>query len=143
MTFPVDRDPTPGELRIMFETIMSSLREVKETMATKEFVNAKFDTYNERMGRLESDLKKWELESSKSQSNLRQELLNNIRDHKQDNTEEHADLHTRINEIEAAKLELDKHKRSRTLAITLSMVGAGLSLLVSIISAVVINSLIP
>jgi chromosome segregation ATPase len=127
----------------MFETIMSSLREVKETMATKEFVNAKFDTYNERMGRLESDLKKWELESSKSQSNLRQELLNNIRDHKQDNTEEHADLHTRINEIEAAKLELDKHKRSRTLAITLSMVGAGLSLLVSIISAVVINSLIP
>jgi chromosome segregation ATPase len=112
-------------------------------MATKEFVNAKFDTYNERMGRLESDLKKWELESSKSQSNLRQELLNNIRDHKQDTTEEHADLHTRINEIEAAKLELDKHKRSRTLAITLSMVGAGLSLLVSIISAVVINSLIP
>lgn len=143
MTFPVDRDPTPGELRIMFETIMSSLREVKETMATKEFVNAKFDTYNERMGRLESDLKKWELESSKSQSNLRQELLNNIRDHKQDNTTEHGELHSRIDEIEAAKLELDKHKRSRTLAITLSMVGAGLSLLVSIISAVVINSLIP
>lgn len=143
MTFPIDRDPTPGELRIMFETIMSSLREVKETMATKEFVNAKFDTYNERMGRLESDLKKWEVESSKNQSALRQEMLNSIRDYKEENIAEHVELHARIDNIESAKLEIEKQKRSRTVAITLSMVGAGLSLLVSIISAVVINSLIP
>jgi len=143
MTFPIDRDPTPGELRIMFETIMSSLREVKETMATKEFVNAKFDTYNERMGRLESDLKKWEVESSKNQSALRQEMLNSIRDYKEENIAEHVELHARIDNIESAKLEIEKQKRSRTVAITLSMIGAGLSLLVSIISAVVINSLIP
>lgn len=143
MTFPVDRDPTPGELRIMFETIMTSLREVKETMATKEFVNAKFDTYNERMGRLESDLKKWELESSKNQNNLRQEILNNIRDHKEENNAEHSEIHSRIDDIEAAKLEIEKQKKARTVAITLSMVGAGLSLIVSIASAIIINTITP
>lgn len=143
MTFPIDRDPTPGELRIMFETIMSSLREVKETMATKEFVNAKFDTYNERMGRLESDLKKWELETSKNQADLRQEVIDKLRDHREDTIAEHAELHTRIDEIESAKAEIDKQKRARTVSITLAVVAASLSLVVSIVSAVVINTLIP
>lgn len=52
-----DRDPTPGELRIMFSNIIDALREVKDTMATKEFVNAKFEGSSDRITRVEADLK--------------------------------------------------------------------------------------
>lgn len=52
-------DPTPGELRIMFDNLLSLLGEIKGSMATKDFVNAKFDAYHDRMSRLEVDLKEW------------------------------------------------------------------------------------
>lgn len=52
-----DRDPTPGELRIMFNNILDNIREVKESMATKDFVNGRFETYNDRLTRLEHDLR--------------------------------------------------------------------------------------
>jgi hypothetical protein len=138
-----DRDPTPGELRIMFENIMTALRDVKDTMATKEFVNTKFDSYNDRMTRLEEDVKIWILDSTKSTSELKADLIERIRDSKRDGDEEHKELSQRIDSIELAKSDTEKHKRSRTVAITLSVIGAGLSLMVSIISAIVINTLIP
>jgi hypothetical protein len=53
------------------------------------------------------------------------------------------EINQRIDEIELAKSDNDKQKRSRTIAITLSVIGAGLSLMVSIISAIIINTLIP
>lgn len=143
MSFPADRDPTPGELRIMFETIMSSLREVKDTMATKEFVNTKFDSHNERMTRLENDLKAWELESSKSQSALRTELTEKIRESNAEGISDHQEIHERIDTLIAEKTDLEKSKRARTVSITLAVIAAGLSLVVSLISAVVINTLIP
>ena len=138
-----DRDPTPGELRIMFENIMSALRDVKDTMATKEFVNTKFDSYNDRMTRLEEDVKIWILDSTKSMADLKADLLDRIRESKREGDEEHKEINQRIDEIELAKSDNDKQKRSRTIAITLSVIGAGLSLMVSIISAIIINTLIP
>lgn len=143
MSFPADRDPTPGELRIMFETIMSSLREVKDTMATKEFVNTKFDSHNERMTRLENDLKAWELESSKNQNTLRTELTEKIRESNEEGIADHRELHERIDGLIEEKTDLEKSKRARTISITLAVVAAGLSLIVSIASAVIINTLIP
>lgn len=53
------RDPTSGELHIMFNHIIESLKEVRDTMATKEFVNTKFDSYNDRVSRIERDQKEW------------------------------------------------------------------------------------
>lgn len=143
MSFPADRDPTPGELRIMFETIMSSLREVKDTMATKEFVNTKFDSHNERMTRLEKDLKAWELESSKNQTAIRAELAEKIRESNEEGISEHREINERIDAILAEKTDLEKSKRARTVSITLAVIAAGLSLAVSLVSAVVINTLIP
>lgn len=52
-------DPTPGELRIMFNNLLTGLSDIKDRMATKEFVNAKFDAYHDRMSRLEVDHKEW------------------------------------------------------------------------------------
>ena len=55
----VDRDPTPGEINVRLDGILEMLREMRDTIATKEFVNAKFDGYNDRVSRLESDQKEW------------------------------------------------------------------------------------
>lgn len=143
MSFPADRDPTPGELRIMFETIMSSLREVKDTMATKEFVNTKFDSHNERMTRLENDLKAWELESSKNQTSLRTELTEKIRESNEEGLADHRELHERIDSLIEEKTDLEKSKRARTISITLAVVAAGLSLIVSVASAIIVNTLTP
>jgi hypothetical protein len=138
-----DRDPTAGELRIMFENIMTALRDVKETMATKEFVNAKFDSHNERMTRLEEDVKIWVLDSTRVTADLKSDLLDRIRESNQEGEAEHKEINSRIDEIEIAKSELDKQRRARNVAITLSVVGASLSLVVSIASAIIINTLIP
>ena len=138
-----DRDPTAGELRIMFENIMTALRDVKETMATKEFVNAKFDSHNERMTRLEEDVKIWVLDSTRVTADLKSDLLDRIRESNQEGEAEHKEINSRIDEIELAKSELDKQRRARNVAITLAIVGASLSLVVSIASAIIINTLIP
>jgi hypothetical protein len=138
-----DRDPTPGELRIMFENIMAALRDVKETMATKEFVNAKFDSHNERMTRLEEDVKIWVIDSTKMVSDLRAEMLERIRTAREENGEYHKILLDRIIAIETVDIENTRSKKSRTVAVTLSIIGAVLSLVVSIVSAVVVNNLIP
>jgi uncharacterized protein (UPF0335 family) len=52
-------DPTPGELRIMISNVIGLLSDIKSEMATKEFVNAKFDAFLDRMNRLEQDHKDW------------------------------------------------------------------------------------
>lgn len=142
MSLP-DRDPTPGELRIMFENIMNALRDVKDTMATKEFVNAKFDSHNERMTRLEEDVKIWVIDSTKLHADLKADLIDRIRESNNEGIEEHKELHERIDAILAEKSELEKNKRGRTVAITLALIGAGLSLLVSIIQQTIINNILP
>ena len=142
MSLP-DRDPTPGELRIMFENIMNALRDVKDTMATKEFVNAKFDSHNERMTRLEEDVKIWVIDSTKLHADLKADLIDRIRESNNEGIEEHKELHERIDAILTEKSELEKNKRGRTVAITLALIGAGLSLLVSIIQQTIINNILP
>lgn len=52
-------DPTPGELRIMFDNLLKGIDDIGKRMATQEFVNAKFDAFHDRVKRLEDDLKEW------------------------------------------------------------------------------------
>ncbi len=52
-------DPTPGELRIMFDNLLTVLGDIRSQMATKEFVNTKFDAFLDRVNRLERDQKDW------------------------------------------------------------------------------------
>lgn len=99
-----ERDPTSGELKIMFQSILTGLAEVKETMATKEFVNAKFDGYNDRVSRLERDQKEWTQVSTAAHVEL-------DKDSKARHAQTEADLealdtkiHTRIDKV---KLELE------------------------------------
>jgi hypothetical protein len=142
-----DRDPTPGELRIMFSNILDSLRDVKETMATKEFVNAKFDGYNDRVARLEVDVK--DLSASSSAAHVKLDAESQARA---------ANMHTEIdakilivnNRIDALEAEqkaqegiIKANRNSRVTGITIAVVGSVLSLIVGIIVNVVIRGLFP
>lgn len=63
-------DPTPGELRIMFDSLQKSIDGIGDRMATKEFVNAKLDAYLDRMTRLEQDHKEWTRVSTEAHVSL-------------------------------------------------------------------------
>lgn len=63
-------DPTPGELRIMFSNLLTSLEDIKTRMATQEFVNAKFDAFHDRVKRLEDDQKEWTKVSTEAHVSL-------------------------------------------------------------------------
>lgn len=61
-----DRDPTTGELAVLLETILSRLGDV----ATKEFVQTKFDGFNDRVSRLEQDQREWAKTSTQAHVEL-------------------------------------------------------------------------
>ena len=140
-----DRDPTPGELRIMFGNILDSLKDVKESMATKEFVNTKFDGYNERVGRLEEDVKDWIRSSSEAHVKLdadgkaRHELAET--DFKAGNQQ----INQRIDGIEAdqkaQEAALKAQRNGRVQAIGISVLGVALSIIGSVVSASILRGL--
>jgi flagellar motility protein MotE (MotC chaperone) len=92
-------DPTPGELRIMFDNVLTVLGDIRAQMATKEFVNAKFDAFHDRVSRLEQDQKDWARTSTEAHVAL-------DRDSKARHAETQADLealdvkvHARIDKV--------------------------------------------
>lgn len=102
-------DPTPGELRIMFDNLLKGIDDIGNRMATKEFVNAKFDAFLDRVKRVEDDLKEWTKVSTEAHVAL-------DRDSKARHAETQADLdaldiklHARIDKVKAeASLQIDK-----------------------------------
>jgi hypothetical protein len=57
--------------------------------------------------------------------------------------EEKLELNKRIDEILETKIEQEKTRKTRTIGVYMAILGAGLSLLVSIATAVIVNSLKP
>lgn len=104
-------DPTPGELRIMFDNLLKGIDDIGNRMATKEFVNAKFDAFLDRVKRVEEDQKEWTKVSTEAHVSL-------DRDSKARHAETQADLealdvkvHGRIDKV---KLELQQQLKSIT-----------------------------
>jgi hypothetical protein len=104
-------DPTPGELRIMFDSLQKSIDGIGDKMATKEFVNAKLDAYLDRMTRLEQDHKEWTRVSTEAHVSL-------DKDSKARHAETQADLealdlraHARIDKV---KIELQSQLKAVT-----------------------------
>lgn len=94
-------DPTPGELKIMFENLLTLLGDIRTQMATKEFVNAKLDAFLDRMNRLEQDHKEWTRVSTEAHVSL-------DKDSKARHAETQADLealdvkiHARIDKVKS------------------------------------------
>jgi hypothetical protein len=95
-------DPTPGELRLMIANVVDLLGDIKKDMATKEFVEAKFDAFRDRMNRLEEDHKDWVRTSTEAHVAL-------DRDSKARHAETEKDLQALEVKVFAA---LDKQKTS-------------------------------
>lgn len=95
MPDPNTGEPTSGELKIMLDHILSAIKDMKETVATKEFVNAKFESFNDRVARVESDVKEWITSSTAAHVEL-----------DKDSKARHAEVRNEIESVRT-KLEVD------------------------------------
>lgn len=94
-------DPTPGELRIMFDSLQKSIDGIGDRMATKEFVNAKLDAYLDRMTRLEQDHKEWTRVSSEAHVSLDKDSKARHAETQSDMDALDTKVHTRIDKVKS------------------------------------------
>jgi len=143
MPMEVPSEPTPGETKLVLDSILEMLRDVKKDMATREFVSTKFSAFNDRVDRLESDMQRLHEETTKATGELKTIITDRINQVIADFDEENAEIHKRIDSIIISKEELDKQRRTRTIGVYMAIFGAGLSLLVSVVTAIIVNSINP
>ena len=136
-------EPTPGQTGVILQNIYETLQEVKQTMATRDFVDAKFGSFNDRVTRLEDDVKKLGEEQTKSTQELKNMITDRVSQVIADLDEEKLELNQRIDSIIGEKAEAERSRRARTISITLAVIAAGLSLIVSVVSAIIVNTLTP
>lgn len=139
----VPSEPTPGETKLVLDSILETLRDVKSDMATKEFVSNKFTVFNDRVERIETDMKKLSADTVRATDELKVMITDRINQVISDFDEEQLELHKRIDDIVMTKEEMDKQRRARSVGVYMAILGAGLSLLVSIATAIIVNTLTP
>jgi hypothetical protein len=131
--------PTPGETKLVLDTILETLREVKSDMATKDFVDNKFTSFNDRVQRIENDVRKISEDSTRSTLELKSIITERINQVLLDFDEESAVLNTRIDNIVQSREEIEKEKRSRAVYVYMAVLGAVLSLIVSVTTAAIVT----
>jgi len=131
--------PTPGETKLVLDTILETLREVKSDMATKDFVDNKFTSFNDRVQRIENDVRKISEDSTRSTRELKSIITERINQVLLDFDEESAVLNTRIDNIVQSREEIEKEKRSRVVYVYMAVLGAVLSLIVSLTTAAIVT----
>ncbi len=136
-------EPTPGQTGIILQNIYDTLQDVKKNMATREFVDTKFGSFNDRVTRLEDDVKKLGEEQTRGTQELKDMITDRVNQVIADFDEEKAELNKRIDDILGDKEEGEKSRKARTVGVYMAILGAGLSLVISIASAIIINSLTP
>jgi uncharacterized protein (UPF0335 family) len=141
MNMQVPDSPTPGETKLVLDTILETLREVKSKMATKDFVDSKFTSFNDRVERIESDVKKIHQDSTRSTGELKKMITDRINQVIADFDEESVIINTRIDQILESKAETEKEKRARLIYVYMAVFGAVLSLIVSVTTAALVNGL--
>jgi CRISPR/Cas system-associated exonuclease Cas4 (RecB family) len=114
-----DQDPTTRELYIMLSSIIDTLKDMRENMSTRDFVNAKFAAFDVRMDRLESDV-----EESKEDVESVEDLLNR----RLDTLEEQRQIDLKqMNQIKTTRVNL-------MIVAALSVVGNLIVLFISTLS---------
>ena len=143
MSAAFPEEPTPGQTGIILQNIYDTLQDVKKNMATREFVDTKFGSFNDRVTRLEDDVKKLGEEQTRGTQELKDMITDRVNQVIADFDEEKAELNKRIDDILGDKEEGEKSRKARTVGVYMAILGAGLSLVISIASAIIINSLTP
>lgn len=135
----VPDSPTPGETKLVLDSILETLREVKSGMATKDFVDSKFSTFNDRVHRIETDVKKIHQDSERSTQELKNMITERINQVIADFDEESELINSRIDQIVETREENEKDKKSRVIYMYMAIFGAILSLIVSVTTAAIVN----
>jgi septal ring factor EnvC (AmiA/AmiB activator) len=136
-------EPTPGQTGIILQNIYETLQEVKKTMATRDFVDGKFGSFNDRVTRLEDDMKKLGEEHSRNTQELKDMITDRVNQVIADFDEEKDELNRRIDDIIVSKQDLEKQRKARTIGVYMAIFGATLSLIVSVVTALIVNSINP
>lgn len=135
----VPDSPTPGETKLVLDSILETLRQVKSEMATKDFVETKFGSFNDRVQRIEQDVKKIHENSTRSTQELKNMITERINQVIADFDEESELLNSRIDDIIEGREETEKQRRTRLVTIYMAVFGALLSLIVSLTTAAIVN----
>ena len=135
----VPDSPTPGETKLVLDSILETLREVKSEMATKDFVETKFGSSNDRVQRIEQDVKKIHENSTRSTQELKNMITERINQVIADFDEESELLNNRIENIIEGQEETEKQRKTRIVSIYMAVFGALLSLIVSLTTAAIVN----
>ena len=143
MPATLPEEPTPGQTGIILQNIYETLQEVKKTMATRDFVDGKFGSFNDRVTRLEDDMKKLGEDHTKNTQELKDMITDRVNQVIADFDEEKDELNRRIDDIIVTKQDADKQRKARTIGVYMAVFGAGLSLIVSVVTALIVNSLNP
>ena len=88
-------------------------------------------------------MKKLRDDSARSTTELKTMITDRIEAVIADFDEEQLELHKRIDDIVLTKEEMEKQRRARSVGVYMAILGAGLSLLVSIATAIIVNTLTP
>lgn len=126
-------DPTPGELRIMFENLLDVLGEIRSQMATKEFVNVKLDGFVDRMNRLERDQKDWTRTSTEAHVSLDRDSKARHAETKAELSALEVKLNTRIDGIVSDQRAGEKEIRSVRNSRVTQWIGIGLAWLGTVV----------
>jgi hypothetical protein len=135
----VPDSPTPGETKLVLDSILETLRQVKSEMATKDFVDNKFGSFNDRVQRIETDVRKIHENSARSTQELKNMITERINQVIADFDEESDLINSRIDNIIGNQEETIKQRRTRALSIYMAVFGALLSLIVSLTTAFIVN----
>jgi hypothetical protein len=137
----VPDSPTPGETKLVLDSILETLQEVKSKMATKDFVDKKFGLFNDRVQRLEVDVRKIHDNSTRSTQELKNMITERINQVIADFDEESELINGRIDNIIDGQQETEKQKKTRVLSVYMAVFGALLSLIVSLTTAFIVNGI--
>jgi hypothetical protein len=137
----VPDSPTPGETKLVLDSILETLQEVKSKMATKDFVDNKFGLFNDRVQRLEADVRKIHDNSTRSTQELKNMITERVNQVIADFDEESELINGRIDNIIGGQQETEKQKKTRVLSVYMAVFGALLSLIVSLTTAFIVNGI--
>lgn len=136
-------EPTPGQTGIILQNIYETLQEVKKTMATRDFVDGKFGSFDDRVTRIEGDVKKLGEEQTKNTQELKDMITDRVSQVIADFDEEKEELNRRIDDIIVSKQDMEKQRKARTIGVYMAIFGAALSLIVSVVTALIVNTFTP
>lgn len=142
-----DRDLTTGELAIMLENVLAAIKDLKDSVATKEFVNAKFDSYNDRVARLEDDVKEMGKTSTAAHVKLDADSQARV-DEAHTYTDKQVNvISSRLDALEAEQREQEKtlkaQRNQRAQGVTIAIIGSILSIVGSVVATAIIRGLFP